>query len=431
MSYRIAHFSDTHLGYSARCRAHSSGINMRNRDGLLGMRQTVDQIIDTDVDMVVHSGDLFHRSHPAVGEIAWARRQLERLHEAGMPVVSVTGNHDFANDRGKSPATAAVHDPSRGIEVVTEPYRIIRPVEGLNIHAVSHIGVAAVERSVPEPVAGEVNIFTSHGAAQVPGHEVFACIDSPGEAVIGYDILTMPWEVTLLGHYHGMGPLPGFDSGERGQAWYAGSLLRRGFSDPAGGRGWLLVTIDDSGTVSVERQYVDQRPQHDLPVIDATGLSGSQVEEAIRENLSRVEVGDAIMRQRVINCPLSVRRGVDTKALTDLTEDALVWQLEFTRPADPAFAELGEKEAAVESLTTAGTADLPTMFGSWFQGYAEDTGLSEEVRPLVVEAGVKLLRQVSSDSETGASEIADKTSEKTEEDTEDGEEPSVGEDPLS
>lgn len=119
MTYRLAFFADTHIGYAARCRTHSSGLNMRVRDGFLGLRETVDQIIAADVNAVVHGGDLFHRSHPGISEIAWVRRQLERFAVAGIPVFSTTGNHDFANDRGKSPATAAVHDPDRNINMVT------------------------------------------------------------------------------------------------------------------------------------------------------------------------------------------------------------------------------------------------------------------------------------------------------------------------
>jgi len=405
MSYKIAFFSDTHLGYSAKCRSHKSGLNMRNRDGFLGMKETIDQILAEDVDFVIHGGDLYHRSHPAIAEIAFGRRQLERLATAGIPVSIATGNHDFANDKGKSPATAAVHDPDRGIYAVTEPYKIISPVEGLNFHIISHLGLLSTERIIPEPISGEVNIFTTHGAAQVPGHEVFACLDSPGEAVIGYDVLTLPWSASLLGHYHGMGPLPGFDAGKTGQAWYAGSLLRRGFSDPEGGRGWLLATINDDGTVKIERKYVSQRAQFDLDFIDATGLTGAEVEERIRENISGVDINDAIIRQRVINCSLAVRRGIDGKALGDLMSTALVWQPEFLRPAEIEFAEETPSDVAVASLSTAGSSDLPGMFTGWFGGYADRATLPAELRPTIKEAGIALLKSVSKEVETGVSEI--------------------------
>lgn len=401
--YRIAFFSDTHLGYAARCRVHpQSGLNMRVRDGFLGLRETVDQILERgDVDVVVHGGDLFHRSHPDVASIAWARTQLQRLTDRGIPVVLNTGNHDFANDRGKMPATAAVDAPKEGLTAVTQPYQALRVTDGLTVHAVSHIGLAAAERAIPTPIDGDVNIFTAHGAAQVPGHPIFACIDSPGEAVIGYDVLAMPWHGTLLGHYHGMGPLPGFSDPAGRQAWYAGSLLRRGFSDPEGGRGWLLVTVQESGEVTYERQYVSQRPQFDFPVIDAAGLTAGEVEERIRGNINAQDIAGAIVRQRVVNCPVATRRGIDTSALISLMEEALVWQPEFHRPAAPEFAESTSVDTAVTSLSTAGAADLPHMWDSWVQDYTHNHDVPAALVEPVTTGGRQLLQSVSNNVETG------------------------------
>ncbi len=401
--YRIAFFSDTHLGYAARCRSHpQSGLNMRVRDGFLGLRETIDQILERDdIDVVVHGGDLFHRSHPDVASISWARTQLQRLTDRGIPVVLNTGNHDFANDRGKMPATAAVNAPKDGLTAVTQPYVALQVADGLTVHTVSHVGLAAAERAIPEPVDGDVNVFTAHGAAQVPGHPIFACIDSPGEAVIGYDVLSLPWNGTLLGHYHGMGPLPGFADGGTRQAWYAGSLLRRGFSDPEGGRGWLLVTVEANGEVSYERQYVRQRPQFDFPVVDAAGLTAGEVEERIRAHIAAQDISEAIVRQRVVNCSVATRRGIDTAGLVREMSGALMWQPEFIRPAVGEFAESTDVDTAVGSLRTAGAADLPSMWDAWVEGYARDQGLAPSVAEPVAEVGRDLLVQVSAETETG------------------------------
>lgn len=373
---------------------------MRVRDGYLGMKETIDQILEEEPDVVLHGGDLFHRSQPGIGDITWARRQLERLAKAEIPFLGNTGNHDFANDRGKLPATAALDDPDRNIHLITDPYRILTPIDGLNLHFISHIGLLATERIMPEPIPGEVNIFISHGAAQVPGHPIFACVDSPGEAVIGYDVLAMPWNITLLGHYHAMNPLPGFDERRTGQAWYAGSLLRRGFSDPQGGRGWLLVTVNDDGTVDVERKYIKQRPQEDLSVIDGSNLTSSDIEELIVSNLNNVEVEGAILRQRVINCSLPIRRGIDISSVNEKAKNALTWQLEFVRPAIADFMELPDEDEAVTSLKTAGSSDLPTMWNNWFEDWAETNTLPKEIRPEVAGRGSALLEKVSYSKQT-------------------------------
>lgn len=399
VAYRFAHFSDSHLGYAAKCMDDpKSGINWRVIDGFRAFSETVTQILAADVDFVMHGGDMFHRSWPSVGDIVFAQRQLLRFAEAGLPVYGNTGNHDASSQRGKSPATAAVHDPGRNIHMITDPYQRVEPVDGLVVHFISHYGLAQEQRVLPEPVDGMVNLLTVHGAAMVPGHEIFHCVDSPGEQSIGLDLLTNEgFAMHLLGHYHGMGEI--IDN-----VWYAGSSIRRGFSDPEGGRGWLLVTVHTDGSVKVEPQYISQRPQYDLPKIDARGLSGSDVEERIRANLSAVDLGGAIVRQVVTNCSTPIRRGIDQPALKVLAEtegQTLMWMPDFRRPE--ITADDGERtvEGVGASLKTAGSADLPTMYSGWISTYLTDAHVSEDLGPVIVEEGGRHLKAASADVEAG------------------------------
>lgn len=396
VAYRIGFASDSHAGYAARCRNHlRSGMNQRVIDGYLAFRETIDQMLAADIDFAFHGGDMFHRSHPSVADIVWVRQQLDRFAKAGIPVYGNTGNHDASAERGKTPATAAVHDPDRGINMITDPYQIIRPADGLAVHAVSHYGLAQTERLIPDPIDGAINLLTAHGAALVPGHEIFHCADSPGEQPIGLDLLTNEgFAMHLLGHYHGMSEI--LDN-----VWYAGSSIRRGFSDPAGGRGWLLVNVHTDGSVTVEPQYISQRAQHDLPRIDAKGLSGADVEEQIRANLASVDLGDAIVRQVVTNCSTAVRRGIDQPALNREAASALMWMPDFRRPE--ATDDTGERtvEGVGSSLKTAGSADLPSMFDGWVTDYLTETDTNADLGPIVVREGTRHLRAASINTEAG------------------------------
>ena len=396
LTYKVAFFADTHIGYATRCRVNpETGFNERVADGYRGLRDTITDIINNEVDVVVQGGDLFHRSLPNVTDVVWVRQQLNRLYEAKIPFYGNTGNHDFANERGKYPATSAVEDVDKNIHILTKPHHIYKLTDGVNLISVSHAGVIASEKYVPEPIPGEVSLFTTHGAAAVPGHEMFACADSPGEAVIPYEFLTNTWDVTLLGHYHQMGPLPGFDTGKNGQAWYAGSLLRRGFSDKEGGRGWLLITINDGGDVVIERKTLPQRPQLDLPTVDASHMTVSEVEEVIMSNITNHDMANAIVRQRVINIAPGTRRALDTKYLKSLTQNTLVWQLEFFRPAEvETFAALGESENVVTSLATAKVSDMPAMWKTWLPQHAEDFKIAPENITTIEKLGENFLKNV-------------------------------------
>ncbi|WP_435078837.1 metallophosphoesterase [Halococcus sp. AFM35] len=89
----IIHTSDTHLGY------HQYHLSQRAVDFRLAFKQIVDAAIERDVDAVVHAGDFFHDSNPAVNPILDGIAQLRRLKQADIPFLTVVGNHDTT--RGK------------------------------------------------------------------------------------------------------------------------------------------------------------------------------------------------------------------------------------------------------------------------------------------------------------------------------------------
>ncbi|MGV8847374.1 metallophosphoesterase family protein [Tessaracoccus sp.] len=399
-SFKIGIMSDWHAGFSARCRTDpATGLNARVRDGYKAGQDTITQMIEAEVDMVLNNGDTFHSSWPTITDIVNVRAQLNRLHHAEIPVVGNTGNHDASNERSKSPATAVIDDPDRDIHFVTEPYELVEPVPGLLIHVLSHYGLARAERLVFAPVDGTVNILSSHGAAMIPGHEVFRCVDSPGEQTIGLDLLLDPgYALKSLGHYHGMDEiLP--------TVWYSGSAIRRGFSDPAGGRGWLLANVMSDGSIQIERKYIDQRPQYDLPHIDAAGLSGAEVQELIQMHLSAVDLGDAIVRQVVTNCPTATRRGIDHVAIGKLTKDTLMWMPAYSRPETTVTDQLIDGPST--SLMTAGSANLPLVFRDWVTDAVADLGVTEDLIPVVKEHGERHLTAVAAETDAVSEFIAD------------------------
>ena len=92
---RIAHFSDTHLGYRALTKSDpASGRNQRAVDIETAFAWVVDDILHRDVQLVIHSGDVFHQSRPVFPAIGAAIRQLRKLEREGIPVVVIAGNHD-------------------------------------------------------------------------------------------------------------------------------------------------------------------------------------------------------------------------------------------------------------------------------------------------------------------------------------------------
>jgi exonuclease SbcD len=87
------HLADVHLGYK------QYGSEARFNDFARAFDAAVDVALQRQVDFVVLSGDLFHKSAIDPPTLLQAARNLDRLKAAEIPVVAVTGNHDRARYR--------------------------------------------------------------------------------------------------------------------------------------------------------------------------------------------------------------------------------------------------------------------------------------------------------------------------------------------
>jgi DNA repair exonuclease SbcCD nuclease subunit len=364
--FNIAFFADSHIGYRAKVPSNNKGINIRVQDGYDAFRETLNQIIqsNTKIDAVVHGGDLFHHSKPSIRDIATVQFYLKKLSSRDIPFYGLAGNHDANDIKSEMAAVAAVNDPDRRIFALYEPYAQYNLTDGIVLHSVSHHGLGGDAPAV-KAVTGALNIFTTHGAALDPKNkELLRCADSPREQIIPLDLITDDdFVVKLLGHYHSRYPV----GGKSLNTWYSGSSVRRGFSDAPGERGWLLVQVDDNGTIKVFPQNITQRPQFDLEPIDAIDLSPSDVMDKLELNMNRTKEVDKepIVRQRVLNASRSLREGLDRDKIGELSAHMLQWQLEFPRPEQVA-AEEGQKMKDL-SLSSHHAINVVEQYDQWMK----------------------------------------------------------------
>jgi DNA repair exonuclease SbcCD nuclease subunit len=377
--YRIGVRGCQHLGYAARNMRldRTTGWNQRVVDGHIAHALIMQDMIDAGVDGIVDGGDLSHWNKPVPRDIEVANRVDDFRVAAGIWAVANSGNHCAGGGADLS-AMSIMHRPDLGMNAVypdpkrgsgdgTGPhpgfYEIHRPADGLALHCVSHYGL---DRSLadhgihidPQPLPGCVNLLFGHGVFDADGR-LYQCVNPHGEErPIPVDWAHRGWDAVLLSHYHTAGPVPGFDEGAHGQVWYTGSALTRGFADETGPRGWLLVTIRDTGRVAIELRTIWQRPQFDLPAIDATELSitdlddlvighigGATLEDEESAHISRD--GGAIVRQIIRNTVPAQRQALSARAgrYANLTRDAAWWSISYeqrtTAPALPSGSTSG------------------------------------------------------------------------------------------
>lgn len=204
----------------------------------------VDEAIDEGVSFMVIAGDLYDGHWKDYNTGHFFCRQMGRLHQAGIPVYLLFGNHD-----AESEMTKKLLLPPNVHTFGTRHPTSFR-IEGLRValHGQSFRDAATTDNlaaAYPPPVPGALNIGVLHTALEGnAAHATYAPCSVPELVARGYDY----W---ALGHVHEHAVV-------REDPWvvFPGNLQGR-HARECGPRGALLVTADEDGVRRVERMLVD------------------------------------------------------------------------------------------------------------------------------------------------------------------------------
>lgn len=379
MTLRLAHFSDTHIGYEAYKALSASGENQRSVDVAKAFIAAVSEIVEADPPLVVHSGDLADRTIIPIRLILLIRQQLQRLAAlrpdgSRRQVVLIAGNHELPRNR-KEACFLHLFDGLPGVHVVTRDYTQVEfsgsgtsehcdaVLRDVVIHALPHDALKTVDFDTVRPVDGKVNILTAHGVAG--GSELY--VRSLGrEFAIPTDVLSRSWDYGALGHWHKQGPVPIVSTGtttpDTGRVWYAGSTENMGFGDLRENgtrRGWLHVTTRPGDLPRVDRRHVPTRAMVRLPVLDGSSLTPEQLGEALIAQIRKEPVSGAVVGQIVENVTRDVWSLVDLAKVRAAAGDALHYEVSLrtkttasTEPDDkqPRTKGLGDADRVLEEV---------------------------------------------------------------------------------
>ena len=135
---KILHFSDTHLGYHDLDKISSTGINLREQDVYDAFEKTIDAALETRPDLIIHSGDFFHRPSPANRPMIFALEQLARLSAVNIPIVVIAGNHETPKTIFTSPILKAFRAIPNVFPIFQQKYETIE-FGNVVIHGLPHI----------------------------------------------------------------------------------------------------------------------------------------------------------------------------------------------------------------------------------------------------------------------------------------------------
>src|SRR3954469_16486544 len=194
---KLVHAADIHLdspmhGLSAYDTAPVDELRLATRTALRGL---VDLCVDEQADALLIGGDLYDGDWHDYATGAQFVREAQRLREAGIPVVLVTGNHDAA-----SRITKALRLP-HNVHVLPadEPGTVVLDEIGVAVHGQGYATPAVLSdlsAAYPAPLSGLVNVGLLHTSADGRfDHAPYAPCRVDRLAAHGYDF----WG---LGHVH-------------------------------------------------------------------------------------------------------------------------------------------------------------------------------------------------------------------------------------
>ncbi len=303
--------------------------------------RAVDAILEREVDLVIHSGDVFDSVRPATHVIIGFLKQTARITaRAGIPYVVAAGNHETPRLR----TTTAALEYGNLVNVISAHGFDLDywsdDIDSINVGVtlVPHGAVLGTGAVMPARDA-DVNILVTHG--MVPGLE--AKQHEMGEANLQSNMISGGFDYVALGHYHEFHE-------HKPNAYYAGATERFGFGEVASKPGFAIVEFDGNGLKSVEHVEIEARPMLDLEKIKARDMDSAALTDAVRERTEGMDLDGAMVRLRVYDVRRGVSSGVDRALLRDLQRRCLNFSLEVHAEELPEERESGSVSAVFGAL---------------------------------------------------------------------------------
>jgi len=307
---KIIHFSDTHLGFSDLDIINDEGINQREADFYKAFSDVIDAIIETKPDYVIHTGDLFHRASPSNRAITFALTQLKRLEKLDIPLVIIAGNHSTPRTTTSSPIIEAFRSLDNVHAVFRQKYEKVE-FDDIVFHGLPHINDERIIEGELDSIEANIdpkkkNIMMMHCSvgAQYLMHEFGEWVyPKEREDIFG------KMDYVALGHWHGFNSV-----GKHPNVYYAGSTERTSSADKRDDKGYVVLELDD--TVTVTHQTIPLRKSLSF------SIDVDKYEEEVA-SLELSEIKDALVEVKLYNLTASSSIDITNKELDELFAEAL------------------------------------------------------------------------------------------------------------
>lgn len=373
---KIAHLSDSHLGFRAYSRNHPSGINQREIDVMMTFKAVLASILAAKPDLVVHAGDFFHVVRPSNHTIDQAFGTLMDFQRARnfAPFVLVGGNHDSPKsvESGNIQKLLARIPGVRFAANMAERFDI----EELDteVLCVPSNSILAREEVTLRPTLGRrYSVLSVHGMAS---QALPKAVDTVHADFDVNDLHPHLFTYTALGDYHN-------------HAEYAPNCCFSGSTDFTSSNPWDEISTPkgwvEFDTEIGQLQHIEVLTRNfiDLPVVDAADMSVEQIQTAIAA--AAQWPGEPVVRQKITNVHPQDRRQIFSGAtIRDIQSRCLNYQVVTTPPS---------RDRGDGTVTVAVAGAATSIEGMW-EAHAAAASIPQNLdRAALVAAGLDLLRE--------------------------------------
>ena len=378
---KIVHLADSHLGFSAYSRVDKWGRHLREEMVYQGFKEAVDKIIEINPDAVVHAGDVFHHVRPKIRPLYVFKQNLERLIDAEIPVIIISGNHD-------APKSFSAVSPFKLFEgmdgiCIAHSYQYERfDVGGYSFHCIPFcLNSDDYLKQFQNIHYSGSDVLVMHGMVEALWDKRLRTV---GEHELKDSFLKRDFSYIALGHYHGQAQIAN-------NAWYSGSIEYFRFGEEGDDKGMLLVDLDKG---LVEPVQVKDKNMFDLPAIECDGFSSEDLLKELQSKCDEVGLENNIVRIKLNNVSREAYKNINLRGLGQLKSMAV--HLEVM----PNFKEEKNvwKSEAIE------VERLPREFEKFLKDESSSERIAQAIKDEVISYGTDLIKRA---AETRTTEVFD------------------------
>lgn len=247
-NFRILFFSDSHLGFDNGARARIVR-RRRNADFEKNFKTIVLRALQGDIDCVIHGGDVFYRSKVMPELVAETFDQLSVLHDHGIPLYMVPGNHE----RSRIPHPLLAIRP--GISIFSKPasFRVEKNGIRLRLSGFPYCSVVRdsfadlYRKSAEISKDDDFHILCIHQAVEGCSTGIHHHVFRDGPDIIPGRMLPEQLDLIVSGHMHKAQVLQIQISPAMQKTLpvlYAGAIERTSFAEREETKGFFLIDLN-------------------------------------------------------------------------------------------------------------------------------------------------------------------------------------------